>query len=71
MITKSLTSLKLGNKIHLPGTPLFAGLTQEDMCLILVEKHQEDYVFDVVYHGVVVGQASTNSVSKEWDVWGL
>lgn len=69
MITKPLSALRLGNKIPLPGTKLFAGMCSEEMSLILVEKHQEEYIFDVVYHGVIVAQVATKEFAKEWDVW--
>jgi hypothetical protein len=70
-IEVSLDDLKLGNKISL-GVKLLAGLSDEEVNLILVEKHNGEYIFDVVYHGLVLCQVATkqqNGSVQEWETW--
>lgn len=66
-----LGDLRLGNRVHL-GVKLFAGMSDEEVSLILVEKHNGEYIFDVVYHDLILCQVSAkmqNGSAQEWETW--
>lgn len=66
-----LAGLSLGNRVKL-GTNLFRGLCpEEEISLILIEKHNEEFIFDVIYHDLILCQVTAKKADKGvvWEAW--